>query len=153
MLKALRTIDTNASLAHLAYAKTLQSPVRIKPSPGVFLEYAPIMRDYSIPYEKQGKGYKENLTLLDANLKVFPRETAQVLEYWMDVSKFSSWKRPFKKLPWRPDVFLADVRTYKAKGIRHITAFGCGFDRSYFDRYGTPPIAEYGAGLQMIGRM
>jgi len=151
MLKALRTIEKSASLAHLAYAKTLQPPNRITPDPGIFLEYAPIMRDYSIPYEKQGEGYKQNLTMLDANLKVFPRETAQVLEYWTDVSKFSGWKRPFKKLPWRPDVFRADVRTYKSKGIRHITAFGCGFDRYYFDRYGIPPIQEYGAGLQIIG--
>lgn len=151
MLKALRTFEKNATLAHLAYAKTLQPPVRIKPDPGIFLEYAPIMRDYTIPYEKQGEGYQENLTMLDANLKVFPRDTAQVLEYWMDVSKFSNWKRPFKKLPWRPDVFHADVQTYKSKGIRHITAFGCGFDRYYFDQYGTPPIKEYGAGLQIIG--
>jgi hypothetical protein len=152
MLEALRTVEKKASLAHLAYARTLQPPVRIKPDPGIFLEYAPIKRDYTIPYEKQGKEYQENLTMLDANLKVFPLETAQVLEYWTDVSKFSGWSRPFRKLPWRPDVFLADVRTYKTKGIRHITAFGCGFDRDYFDRYGTPPIAEYGAGLQMISR-
>ena len=150
MLKTLRTIEKNASLAHLAYARTLQPPVRIKPDPGIFLEYAPIHRDYSIPYEKQGEEYQDNLTMLDANLKVFPLESVQVLEYWTDVSKFSRWKRPYKKLPWRPDVFRADVRIYKSKGIRHITAFGCGFDRDYFDRYGTPPIAEYGAGLQVI---
>ncbi len=151
MLKALRTIEKSASLAHLAYAKTLQPPIRIKPDSGIFLEYAPINRDYSIPYEKQGEGYQENLTMLDANLKVFPLESAQVLEYWTDVSKFSRWKRPYKKLPWRPNVFRADVRTYGSKGIRHITAFGCGFDRDYFDQYGIPPIKEYGAGLQVIG--
>jgi hypothetical protein len=53
----------------------------------VFLEYAPIKRRYDTPYEKQsGPGQPDALAALDANLAVFPAATAQVLEYWLDVS-------------------------------------------------------------------
>jgi hypothetical protein len=42
---------------------------------------------------------------------VFPAGTAQVLEYWLDVSRFSQWKRPAVRLPWRRDVLEADLAT------------------------------------------
>jgi len=60
---------------------------RIKPTEGMFLEYAPISRRYDVPYERQqGPNDRDGLPALDANLEVFPRDTAQVLEYWLDVT-------------------------------------------------------------------
>ena len=53
LMKALRGIDSKASLAHLAYANTLSPPRAVKPEPGIFLEYAPIKRRYDIPYKQQ----------------------------------------------------------------------------------------------------
>ena len=53
----------------------------------------------------------EYIDALEANLKVFPKETAQVLEYWMDVSLFSDWKKPAVQLPWNKNVFLSDINT------------------------------------------
>ena len=38
-----------------------------------------------------------NLYYLKENLEVFPVETAVVLEYWIDVSMFSGWKKPAVK--------------------------------------------------------
>ena len=88
------------------------------------------------------------LRALDANLQVFPKETAQVLEYWLDMSRFSGWKRPTGKLPWKEDVFLADVKTYRQRGIRHITTFAAWIDAEYQQRYGDLSfIAKYGRGL------
>ena len=53
----------------------------------MFLEYAPISRRYDVPYERQqGPNDRDGLPALDANLEVFPRDTAQVLEYWLDVT-------------------------------------------------------------------
>lgn len=151
MAKALRQHDSGAQLAHLAYGTTLPAPRHVKPEPNVFLEYAPIARRYDIPYAEQMDG-KDGLANLDANLRVFPAASAQVLEYWLDVSRFSRWKRPAVKLPWRGDVFLADVRVYAERGIRHITSFACYIDADYVKRYGAPPaIAEYGAGLRLPG--
>jgi len=88
------------------------------------------------------------MDFLDSNLMVFGRDNAQVLEYWLDVSLFSSWKRDAKKkLPWRSDVFLQDIAAYAERGIRHVTSFAVYMDTDYVKRYGEPPLEEYGKGL------
>jgi hypothetical protein len=124
--------------------------VKTKPGEGVFLEYAPINRRYDIPYDQQREVKEgDGLDALDANLQVFRKETAQVLEYWLDVSRFSSWKRPAVKLPWNREVFLADVKTYRQRGIRHITNFAVWIDADYEKRFGSLDfLNEFGAGLQ-----
>lgn len=149
IVRALRTIDPGASLAHLAYTNTLSPPRQMQPNPGVFLEYAPIKRRYDIPYQQQtGPGHPDALSALDANLAVFPADTAQVLEYWLDVSRFSGWRRPAVKLPWRRDVLEADLETYGSRGIRHVTSFAVSVDADYRRRYGEPDfIREYGETL------
>jgi hypothetical protein len=154
IVRALRGIDPRATLAHLAYTNTLSPPKQVKPEPGIFLEYAPIQRRYDIPYKQQtAPGQPDALTALDANLKVFPADTAQVLEYWLDVSRFSGWKRPAVKLPWRRDVLEADLATYASRGIRHITSFAVYVDAEYRRRYGEPEfIREYGAILSAFHR-
>jgi len=113
----------------------------------VFLEYAPIQRSYDIPYEQQSGG-KDRLHLLRQNLEVFPVETAQVLEYWMDVSRFSHWNRPAVRLPWKREVFVGDLNTYRKLGIRNITSFGVFIDAEYVQKFGEPSeLLEYGMGL------
>lgn len=44
MLRGVRSVDPNASIAYIAYLDTLRVPEHIQPEPGVFLEYAPIKR-------------------------------------------------------------------------------------------------------------
>jgi len=147
MAKALRRHDSRAQLAHLAYSTTLAAPRQVKPEPGVFLEYAPIARRYDIPYTEQMEG-RDGLANLDENLRVFPATSAQVLEYWLDVSRFSKWKRPSVRLPWRRDVFLDDLETYHQRGIRHVTTFAVYVDADYQQRFGDLTfLDEYGAGL------
>ena len=148
VLKALCRHDERATLAHLAYAGTMKPPHQVKPERGVFLEHAPIGRRYDLAYAEQREG-RDGLDHLDANLNVFPSETAQVLDYWLDVSRFSDWRRPAKKLPWRRDVFLADLETYAARGIRHVTTFAVFIDAEYVKRHGKPDaLQEYGDGLR-----
>ena len=149
LCRALRTLDPPAQVAHLAYTNTLTPPQKIGPDEGVFLEYPPIRRRYDAPYEQQQRPEdQDGLAALDANLQVFPRDTAQVLEYWLDVSRFSGWKRPGVKLPWNKEVFLADVETYRQRGIRHITSFAAWIDADYRQRFHDLSfIAEYGEGL------
>jgi hypothetical protein len=150
VLQALRKVDAKARVAHLAYLNTLPPPKKVKPDEGVFLEYAPINRRYDIPFERQqDPKLAEELHALDANLEVFPKETAQVLEYWLDVSRFSGWRRPGVKLPWNKEVFLADVAAYGSRRVRHITTFAAWVDADYERRFGDLGfIAEYGAGLE-----
>lgn len=149
---ALRKVDPKSQVAHLAYHNTLTPPKNVIPDEGVFLEFAPIKRRYDIPYEQQQDAkLAEGLQALDANLEVFQKDTAQVLEYWLDVSRFSRWKRPGVKLPWNREVFLADVETYWSRGIRRITTFAAWIDSKYKERFGDLYfLKEYGVGLSAV---
>ena len=149
LVRALRQIDPAAQLAHLAYHNTLAAPCRVKPEPGVFLEFAPIHRSYDKPYHEQtGPDVRDALAALEANLRLFPAQSAQVLEYWLDVSRFSGWKRPAVELPWRRDVVEADAATYARLGIRHVTTFAVWIDADYVRRFGEPAaLAEYGKAM------
>jgi hypothetical protein len=154
LVQALRNANQRATLAHLAYHNTLQPPEQVKPHPAVFLEYAPIHRRYDIPYAQQtGADVRDGLPALDLNLKVFPRDTAQVLEYWLDASRFSQWKRPAKRLPWNREVFASDLQTYAARGLQHVTTFGAWVDAAYIKTFGEPTfISEYGRGFSEIAK-
>jgi hypothetical protein len=150
IIAAVKTTDAQSQLAHLAYAKTMPPPKTIAPETGIFLEFAPIDRRYDLPFEQQrSASCSEGFAALEANLEVFPRATAQILEYWLDVSRFSKWKRPAQKLPWNKEVFVADLEMYRKKGIRHITSFAAWIDADYQKRFGDLSfLDEYGTGLQ-----
>ena len=49
MLKGLRSYKKDAKLCYLAYNDALEVPGTVRPSEGVFLEYAPIRRDHHRP--------------------------------------------------------------------------------------------------------
>jgi len=154
MLEAIREIDPRATLAHLAYSRTLTPPTQVKPKPGIFLEFAPIERRYDVPFGRRdargagGATHGKLLDALDANLEWFGRVGAQALEYWLDLSRFSGWKRAnVKQLPWHEGVFLDDLQTYAQRGVRHVTSFAAWIDGDYVKRFGEPPLDRYGAGL------
>lgn len=159
IIKALRyEVDPEAMLAHLAYVNTLEPPVKVKPADGIFLEFAPIYRRWDKSLLDTGATswntqqtitHGEHLRLLDENLKVFPVETAQVLEYWLDVSLFSGWKKPAVALPWNNQVFQEDIDVYAKRGIKHITSFGVYIDDKFIENY--PDLTflnQYGKGLE-----
>jgi hypothetical protein len=151
ILRALRQHhDPAASVCHIAYGPTLTPPQQVRPDPGIFLEFAPITRSHDRPFAEQTEPtLVDRLEVFDANLLLFPRDTAQVLEYWLDNSRFSGWRRPAKKLPWNNAVFRADVEAYAQRGIRHVTSFACYIDAEYVQLHGEPwtAIHEYGQGL------
>lgn len=148
LLTILRKIDPLATLAHLAYHNTLKAPEKVRPMDGIFLEYAPINRDYSYPLSE------EQLQDLKENLKIFPANTAHVLEYWLDVSMFSGWKREsLIKVPWSIEYCERDIELYHGLGIRSITSFGTWMlSGDYLKKYGEnhvlQVINEYGLVLK-----
>lgn len=160
MLTALREFDSDAILSHLAYVGTLPAPRQLQPDPGLFLEFAPIERSWLHPLDqksivgrtgagRQPASHGQTLELLDGNLDVFRRDTAQVLEYWLDASLHSNWKRPAVEVPWNANVLESDLKTYAQRGIRHITSFAAWIDEDYVQRFGTPDfVSEYGAAMR-----
>lgn len=152
MLDSIRKVDPEATLAHLAYQATLPPPVKVKPSEGIFLEFAPIERqwdrplsDLDAPGRKGRMSHREVVDYLEDNLKVFPAETAVVLEYWLDVSLASGWKKPAVNLPWHPEAFASDLETYAGYGIKNITSFAVYMDSTYFGSYPRQTcLSDYG---------
>ena len=154
MAKALREYDPRAKLAHLSYHHTLPVPTQVKPAANIFLEFAPITRDYKTPFGTSPRE-KEWLEHLDANLELFGSENAQVLEYWLDESMFyrasgagNRSKRHMVPIPWNQDVFEADLDIYGKRGIRHATTFAVMVHQGYVDKFGEPPLMAYGQGLK-----
>ena len=160
MIKALKTVDPKAKLAHLAYANTLQAPRKIKPEAGIFLEFAPIQRSFEKSLsdstakvkrmkDHAAQNHGDVLKLLDDNLEVFGSDDAQALEYWLDVSLFSGWKKPATQLPWNRDVFRDDIKVYAKRGIKHITTFAVFIDSTYVHTYKDMAfLYEYGKDLE-----
>ena len=131
LLEMLREYDPEATLAHLAYVQTMDAPRKVTPSEGVFLEYAPIERDYSMALPE------ENRRVLEENLEVFPRETLHILEYWLDESMFSRWKRDaLVPLPFDEQNCRRDVNLYRNYGARSITCFATWLNASYMKQFG-----------------
>ncbi len=169
ILQALRQhVNPNAQLAHLSYHQTLPVPGQVKPEPGMFLEFAPIMRDYSSQIIKRdaatlyrNKSHHPNpptnagyLDFLAENLSLFGARNAQALEYWLDASLFSrrahrNRPQPAVKVPWNDKVCRSDVAAYRKLGIRHITTFACSIDADYAERHGDPQplLNAYGEAL------
>ena len=143
MLRAIREVDPDARLAHLAYSHFMDPPVKVKPEEGIFLEFAPIYRSWDVPLTEEDalcpRGYPvtngDNLRWLEANLEVFDPADAVVLEYWVDASLFSRWKRPAVELPWHPEVCSSDLATYARYGLRNVTSFAVYMDAEYFQRF------------------
>ena len=148
LLTILRKIDPKATLAHLAYHSTLKAPSQIKPSDGIFLEYAPISRDYATALPE------EHLRDLKENLKVFPANTTHILEYWLDASMFSKWNRnSIVKVPWKMEYCERDVKLYRSLGITSVTCFATWMiNGAYIKKYGEDTtrqvISEYGSVLK-----
>lgn len=145
MLEIIRKVNPDASLAHLAYASTLQAPKMIKPQKGIFLEFAPIGRNYANTLSS------EQYNALHENLEIFPKETAHILEYWLDASMFSGWNRDnWGKVHWDTIFFKRDVELYRSLGIESFTTFATWMlHQRYFELYGQNDaikvLEEYGS--------
>jgi hypothetical protein len=145
MLKGVRRVDPQGSLCYLAYQNTITAPVSVEPSPGIFLEYAPINRDsrFSMDDASIRKNVSEGAHI-GPLLECFGEGGSQVLEYWMDNSYFYRWTPPYGELPFYRGVLARDIRFYRCRGFEHIKSFACGLNEEYEKEYGEAPIAEYG---------
>ena len=157
IVEALRKeIDPCATLSHLAYERLMPPPQKVKPHEALFLEYAPVLR-----YRRNSNVYNredlveggDHLQRLDALLKVFPAESAQVLEYWLDESLYCYYRKPLKRLPWDRDRTRADIAAYARRGIRNFTTFAVWLNAEYTETFGEESldcVGEYAKLLEEV---
>lgn len=140
MVKKLRAEIPGAKLCFLAYHGTETPPTRYKPEEGIFLEYAPMNRDFSAPASAVSRESRDNIAAL---LEVFGKEDATVLEYWYDNSMFSRWTMPPKAFVPRNDLIPGDLRWYESLGFSHIASFACYLGEDYVNLHGQPDISAF----------
>lgn len=133
----LRRFDSSARVCYLAYFGTLTPPKSVKPAPGVFLEYAPMKRDRSIPVWEDETVKRE----LDALFTVFEPGEAKILEYWYDNSMFSNWKKPPKKFTPDNERIAREIEFYRSLGVGNVTSFACYLGADYEALYGAPDFS------------
>lgn len=145
ILKGIKTVNPDACHCYLAYHDTLHVPTQIKPEPGIFLEYAPMQRDLHLPLiDPDSSKNTSQIKPLDELLNVFGTKNAKVLDYWLDNSYLSGWKKPVKRFKPEPEVFKKDIEFYIEKGFEIITCFACYLGEDYFELYKEyPDIISY----------
>lgn len=144
VLAGIRTVDPLATHCYLAYQMTRDVPTKVTPSEGIFLEYAPFDRDLHRPLsdvncEKNASEIAPLQELLDR----FGKKGAKVLEYWLDNSLFSKWKKPPVAFVNDVPVMQDDLRFYEALGFEDVTVFACYLGEDYEALHGAPDLADY----------
>lgn len=131
LLDILREYDPEATLSHLAYFQAIDAPTKIRAKEGVFLEFAPISRNYSEPLPATSE------RALRKNVLAFPGFSQHILEYWLDESMFSVWKKdalvPF---PDNEGATKRDIEGYRKQGATSITTFATWLNQDYIEKYG-----------------
>lgn len=145
ILKGIRQVDSRAKLAYLAYFSCLEPPKKIAPQEGIFLEYAPFRRDLSKALvDPESEINQKHAEKVEPLLDLFGRKDSCVLEYWIDNSLQSDFKRPAKKLVFREDIIRKDIAWYQNMGFEKITSFAGYLDEDYCRDHGEPPVKPYG---------
>ncbi|MFX0098410.1 MAG: DUF4838 domain-containing protein [Candidatus Hodarchaeota archaeon] len=145
-LEGIKEVNSKGKISYLAYNMTIEPPRKVKPEQDVFLEFAPISRKFnkSIGDESNPANVNYSKKLKDL-IRVFGKDDAHVLEYWLDDSLFSKYMEFRRvKLPFYPEVLEKDVKFYKSLGFDSITSFAAFLDEKYVKKNGNPPIKEYG---------
>lgn len=144
MIKEIRKDNPDARLAYLAYYDTLDVPKNVECEEGIFLEYAPIDK-WHVKTGRIGEEYIRGLErereTREPLLRHFGKEGSRVLEYWIDNSLFSSWKKPPQKLECDYNEIFSDVKEYLDIGYEDISTFGCFLGEDYESLYGEPDIS------------
>ena len=142
--EGVRRTDPRGRTAYLAYCGTLREPERTEPLPCLFLEFAPIGRDFDRSlFDPASERNAAQTARLPALLDFFGTKDAKALDYWVDNSLFSGWKLPPKQFSLNRDVCRADVTGYAARGFETVTSFGCYLGENYRDLWGDAPVEEY----------
>ena len=141
----LAATDPKAQVGFIAYSDALEAAETVKPAPNVILEFAPMHRCYRHAINDPDCSINRACwRQLHDHLKVFDAERAHVLEYWLDSSWASGWKKPAKRPAWFDRKLVErDINAYASLGIRSVTTFAVFMDGTYFEAFGDRELREY----------
>lgn len=150
ILQGIRQVDPEAMHCYLAYHDTNACPQRVEPEPGIFLQYAPFEREHDKPLaDPLSQRNRKEISQLRQLLEYFGPEDAQVLDYWLDNSLFSDWKKPPKPFRLHRAVLRQDLALYRELGFDHVMTFACYLGEEYRSLHGnSPDIAVYARDLK-----
>ena len=144
ILAGLRQDRPNATLAYLAYYDTMRLPTIPCNKDGLFLEYAPIEKSKA---NADPVFAEEEIRMAKELCAYFGSENARVLEYWLDNSLFSGWKKPPRAFAFTPESIAAmqkDIADYRAIGFDEMATFACFLGPDYEALHGEPDIKPFG---------
>ena len=146
MITEIRREIPDAKMPYLAYLDSLEVPTSVKPAEGVFLEYAPIEK-----YKKaDAQRFKVEREMLLKQAEFFGWKDSKVLEYWLDNSLFSKWKKPPVRLNVDREQTVKEIREYADLGFENIATFGCFLGEDYDALYGEADISAFTDGIHDI---
>ena len=142
----LRRVDPLAEISYLAYLDLDQPPVCTEPADGVFLEYAPFHRSY---FESiAAPGNEKFRRSFEALTDFFGSENCCILEYWLDSSYFSRYRKPAVRPTFIDAVLRRDLDYYLGTGAHAVTTFAVYMDGEFFKTYGDDDLRQYAATLK-----
>lgn len=145
----IRRVDPLAEVACLAYLGCYEVPERVEPRENVFLEFAPYVRCYH--HALNDPACAVNRRFFNAFRELgafFGMRNTHILEYWLDSSLFSGYRKPARRPFVRPELLRRDLEAYAGAGIRNITSFAVYMDGEYFSAHGTAALEDYAAALR-----
>ena len=142
----LRRVDPRAEISYLAYLDLDQPPVCTEPADGVFLEYAPFHRSYFESIADPGN--EKFRRSFEALTNFFGSENCCILEYWLDSSYFSRYKKPAVRPTFCDAVLRRDLDYYLGTGAHAVTTFAVYMDGEFFETYGDDDLRRYAATLK-----
>ena len=143
LAKLLRQRDDAARIMYCSYKPAHGTP-QVKAEPNVFLGYAPIERNYRIAFADRRSPVNASLSGEFPDLmKHFGERDSEVFEYWLDVSRFSNWKRPACRINVPNRVIQSDLRFYSSAGFENISVLGVWLDKTYVKTYDDAPLRNF----------
>ncbi len=141
ILKGLKKVNENAGQSYLAYCGASAPPTRVEPDDGIFLEYAPFKRDFNKPLISNENRFS-SAQAQDA-IAFFGKKNSKALDYWLDNSLYSGWKKPPKAFTLNTETVKKDLEFYESLGFERVTTFACYLGYDYEALYGVPALEGY----------
>ncbi len=144
IVRGLRRTDPDAKQCYLSYHATLEAPRTVTPETGIYLEYAPMDRDFALPLaDSSSEKNRSQTAVLPDLFACFGKADATACEYWLDNSMYSRYTKPPKPMTYNAAVTEADLAFYEENGFSAATTFGCYLGEDYEEVNGEPPVKEY----------